>query len=176
MKYYVKNDLSQILDSRYQAEDSRLVFRRAGKIKGDYPLADFTELEVSDEMRAYGVNEDLFKLVDDIPTVKTQVECEQLKLDNLNASHDNSLESACYNYQVNEFGLDPNFYGLLMAIKTLSTANSVEMPPKAKACLDAVDALWADYYSRKGDYTTGLDFSSHGSVPYSFAEVRAESE
>jgi len=90
--------------------------------------------------------------------------------------HDNNLEKSCYDYQTNEGGLDSNYYGLIMAIKTLHTVNGTNMPVKAKAVLDWVDALWIDYYSRKGDYTTGLDFSSHGTVPYSFTDVRSESE
>jgi hypothetical protein len=71
MNYYVKNDLSLILDARYQEEGDRIVYRRAGKVQGDYPLADFTKLDVTDEKATYGLNKYLFKLVDGVPKVHT---------------------------------------------------------------------------------------------------------
>lgn len=70
MKYFVKNDLSLILDSRYKLEDKLIVFRQGRNIKS-YLAKDFTEIEVSEEKRVYGMNKDLFKLVDGVPKLQT---------------------------------------------------------------------------------------------------------
>jgi hypothetical protein len=70
MVYYVKNDLSLILDQRYKLEDKVLIYRKAGRVKS-YLAKDFTAVDVTDEKATYGLNEDLFKLVDGVPKVHT---------------------------------------------------------------------------------------------------------
>jgi Tfp pilus tip-associated adhesin PilY1 len=93
MNYYVKNDLSLILDARYQEEGDRIVYRRAGKVQGDYPLVDFTKLDVTDEKATYGVNKYLFKLVDGVPKVHTITHLRNRKTEKLKANAINEAES-----------------------------------------------------------------------------------
>lgn len=135
-------------------------------------------LELSDEDYDRCVNPTHFKVVDGEPEVLTVAEHDVLILEKKNESHDKSLQSICEKYQADPQGGDcnSNFFGLLMASKAVAKSAGVDLTPKAKACVDWLDALWLDYYSRKGDHTTGQDFSSHGSIPHSFAEVRAEVE
>ena len=116
----------------------------------------------------------------------TQAEIEEKELEELanqqksiikqQEFYNKNLKSICRSYQHNEGECDENFFALLTASKGVAKALNVPLGPKAQACLDWCDALWLDYYSRKGDYTKGIDFSGHGVVPYSFAEVRAETE
>ena len=82
------------------------------------------------------------------------------------------LKQSCTMYQEGEFGVDTNFYAMLMHIQDMTDK------PKCKAVLDETDALWQDYYIQKGKLEAGeeysIDFSSHGKRPYSFAECREE--
>ena len=116
MKYYVKNDLSKILDSRYIIEGDRLIFRRAGKIKGDYALSDFTAIDVSDEKKIYGLNKDLFKLVDGVPKIHTitHLKARQAIADKKNAKQelreerDEKLNASTVTYDGSEFQTRPS--------------------------------------------------------------------
>ena len=93
------------------------------------------------------------------------------KEDALNQNKAN-LKQMCTIYQEHTFGVDTNFYAMLMHIQDMTDK------PKCQAVLDATDALWQDYYVQKGKLEAGeeysTDFSSHGVKPYSFAECRAE--
>jgi len=116
MKYYVKNDLSKILDSRYIIEGDRLIFRRAGKIKGNHALSDFTAIDVSDEKKIYGLNEDLFKLVDGVPKIHTitHLRARQAIADKKNAKQelreerDGKLKASTVTYDGSEFQTRPS--------------------------------------------------------------------
>lgn len=116
MKYYVKNDLSKILDFRYIIEGDRLIFRRAGKIKGDYALNDFTAIDVSDEKKIYGLNKDLFKLVDGVPKIHTitHLKARQAIADKKNAKQalreerDEKLSTSTVIYDGSEFQTRPS--------------------------------------------------------------------
>lgn len=83
-----------------------------------------------------------------------------------------NLKATCTQYQEAVFGVDTNFYAMLMHVQDMTDK------PKCQAVLDTTDALWQDYYVQKGlleagqEYST--DFSSHGVKPYSFAECRVE--
>lgn len=120
-----------------------------------------------------------------VPAHNEWVEMTQEEIDARNAEYaaeagprlSKSLEAlwrAAMKYQ--EKSCDSNFYGLLMAIKS-----SIEpTPTKAAACLAWLDSLWVEYYTRKAAVTSespaNTDFSSVGSCPHTFAEVRAEAE
>jgi hypothetical protein len=82
------------------------------------------------------------------------------------------LKASCSMYQTTVFGVDNNFYAMLMHVQDMTDK------PKCQAVLDATDALWQDYYVEKAKLEAGQDyssdFSSHGTRPYSFAECRAE--
>lgn len=133
-------------------------------------------IELTDDQYTSYVNPTYFKVIDGEPQAKTPEERGAYLLLEKNQEHDKSLHPLCERYQINEGGCNPNFFALLMSIKTLAQVQGVEMGAKAKACLDWVDALWVDYYTRKGDHTKGSDFSNHGEIPHAFAEVRAEVE
>lgn len=81
-----------------------------------------------------------------------------------------SLRKHYYSYQTPR--IDPNFYGLLMAIKSSGTIGT-----KAKSCLDWLDVLWGNYHTSKElkDYSI-TDLSSNGDEPSGFSEVRQEAE
>ena len=104
----------------------------------------------------------------DTPSLKTDEEIYQDSVPNLKVN----LKSQCMIYQVYQYGVDSNFYGMLMHVQDFTDK------PKCQSVLDGCDALWADYYERKAkieahqEYTE--DFSNHGVRPYSFAECRAE--
>lgn len=92
MVYYVKNDLSLILDQRYKLEDKVLIYRKAGRVKS-YLAKDFTAVDVTDEKATYGLNEDLFKLVDGVPKVHTITHLRNRKTEKLKANAINEAES-----------------------------------------------------------------------------------
>lgn len=100
---------------------------------------------------------------------------EDIEARNLESKLSSSTEQLCnsaYAYQKTG-GIDGNFYGLLT---TLIIA--VPVQPKVQECITWLDGLWADYFTRKAlnSVEPDLDFSSHGTVPYSYTEVRAEAE
>ena len=70
MKYFVKNDLSRILDKRFALNGDVISFMRGGKITS-YPSVDFTQIDVSDEKALYGLNKELFEVVDGKAKIKT---------------------------------------------------------------------------------------------------------
>tara|TARA_Y100000593_G_scaffold60702_1_gene112599 strand:- start:162 stop:728 length:567 start_codon:yes stop_codon:yes gene_type:complete len=92
------------------------------------------------------------------------------------AASKKALREACERYQNFPGGCNHNFFSLITTIRGVAKATNTEVPPKAKACLDWLDALWSIYYTREaaGDYNH--DFSEAGFIPYGFTEVRAESE
>lgn len=89
MKYFVKNDLSLILDPRYKLEDKLLIYRKGRTVKS-YLAKDFTAIDVSDEKKIYGLNKDLFKLVDGVPKIHTitHLKARQAIADKKNAKQD----------------------------------------------------------------------------------------
>ena len=113
----------------------------------------------------YEVSEGIISLMS-VEDLEARIVASQLK----------SAESALYQAVVSQkeaSGMDLYFYGLLMPLIV-----STPVGPKAQACLDWMDNLWLDYYKRKALLSADpdLDFSSHGDVPHSYAEVRAEAE
>lgn len=131
---------------------------------------------LTDEDYSRCVNSTYFKLVNGEPATKPIEEWEAESIAKKNVAYDKSLKSICESYQHNEGECNTNFFALLTSSRGVAKSLNVPLGPKAQACIDWCDALWLDYYSRKGDYTKGSDFSNHGVVPYSFTEVRAESE
>tara|TARA_R100000808_G_scaffold17647_1_gene38941 strand:+ start:3947 stop:4510 length:564 start_codon:yes stop_codon:yes gene_type:complete len=87
-----------------------------------------------------------------------------------------SLRDACERYQNFPGGCNHNFFSLITTIRGVAKATNTEVPLKAKACLDWLDALWSIYYTREAAEDYNHDFSEAGVIPYGFTEVRAESE
>lgn len=60
----------------------------------------------------------------------------------------------------------------------LLTIGVIQQLPKSSAIAAWSGAIWTDYYTRKAtvtaDYLPSLDFSNHGSIPFSVPELRAE--
>ena len=65
---------------------------------------------------------------------------------------------------------------LLSGISSTHAILQTELPPKAQACKDALDELWNENYRRVEENDFNLDYSGFGSKPYTYKEVRAETE
>ena len=115
MVYFVKNDLSLILDSRYTLEDKLLIYRKGRTVKS-HLAQDFTAIDVSDEKKIYGLNKDLFKLVDGVPKIHTitHLKARQAIADKKNAKQelregrDEKLNTATVTYDGSEFQTRPS--------------------------------------------------------------------
>ena len=115
MVYFVKNDLSLILDSRYKLEDKILIYRKGRTVKS-HLAQDFTAIDVSDEKKIYGLNEDLFKLVDGVPKIHTitHLKARQAIADKKNAKQalreerDEKLRTSTVTYDCAEFQTRPS--------------------------------------------------------------------
>jgi len=115
MVYFVKNDLSLILDSRYKLEDKILIYRKGRTVKS-HLAEDFTAINVSDEKKIYGLNKDLFKLVDGVPKIHTitHLKARQAIADKKNAKQelreerDEKLRASTVVYEGSEFQTRPS--------------------------------------------------------------------
>lgn len=120
------------------------------------------------------VHDNYFIVEDGVPREKTQEEkdaYEALLLEQAETARKKALRDACFAYQYDPFDCDYNFYGLLIGGRTADKAG-----PKTLACLAALDTLWTLYYTFKADASLEVDFSSAGTIPWSYSEVRAELE
>ena len=84
-------------------------------------------------------------------------------------------QKAAFNHQVS-LGYDSNMMSLISGISSACAIAKVEVPSKCQACKDALDILWSEKYRRVQENDLSLDYSNFGSLPYSYTEVRAESE
>lgn len=115
MIYFVKNDLSLILDQRYKLEDKILIYRKGRTVKS-HLAEDFTAIDVSDEKKIYGLNKDLFKLVDGVPKIHTitHLQARQAIADKKNAKQelreerDEKLNTSMVTYDGSEFQTRPS--------------------------------------------------------------------
>jgi hypothetical protein len=71
---------------------------------------------------------------------------------------------------------DANFMQLIGDGRVIKRTITSSVLPKVDACLAHLDTLWDEYYNRKSNLTENYDFSSIGSMPNTYAEVRAEIE
>jgi hypothetical protein len=115
MIYFVKNDLSLILDQRYKLEDKLLIYRKGRNVKSHLAV-DFTAIDVSDEKKIYGLNKELFKLVDGVPKIHTitHLKARQAIADKKNAKQtlreerDEKLNTSTVTYDGSEFQTRPS--------------------------------------------------------------------
>ena len=75
-----------------------------------------------------------------------------------------------------ELGFDTNLMALISGISSACAIQGVEVPEKCKACKDSLDEVWLEKYRRVQENDLSLDYSEHGSLPYSYTEIRQESE
>lgn len=75
-----------------------------------------------------------------------------------------------------DLGYDFNLMALISGISSACTISNVAIPSKTKACQDALDELWNEKHRRVAENDLNLDYSSFGSLPYTYSEIRAEAE
>lgn len=75
-----------------------------------------------------------------------------------------------------ELEFDENFMSLITGIAAACKLANTDMPPKALACKNGIDAVWIEKRKRVDEEDLNLDYSSVGSKPYSYTSVREELE
>ena len=65
---------------------------------------------------------------------------------------------------------------LISGISSACAIANVEVPTKCQACKEALDSIWIEKHRRCEENDLNLDYSDFGSLPFSYSEVRAESE
>ena len=75
-----------------------------------------------------------------------------------------------------ELGFDSNFMSMLSGILSACSIAGVDKPLKAAECEEVLDELWAEKYRRSEEGDLNLDYSDYGPLPYSYTEVRLESQ
>ena len=74
MKYWIKNDLSKMLDDRFTL-DGELIFGYRGRNNFvDYPANEWTEIDVDADINHPSRQQKYYKLVDGIPSLMSQAE------------------------------------------------------------------------------------------------------
>lgn len=138
--------------------------------------------EATDNFEAFENSFDL--IVDEIPQVSSEyilhdgmtiyVDEDRQALDFLSDLESNQWSSAFQRQEA--LGYDSNMMSLISGISSACAITGTPVPPMCQACKDALDELWTEKYRRVFMQDENLDYSGFGSMPYSYTEVRTESE